>query len=546
MRSAQRIFLIAAVLANVSSRLPGAEIQQSGFLGKPVERWTEELNPSQPAPVRRSAAFALGKLGGQAFPAIPRLAKALQDQDATVRDAAAYALGEIALALGDNATSQWEHTGRTLTAGLANDADPYVRRSCAFALGSQGKNAVPAQEALRKALKDREPIVRQQAARALGRMGDVDTASVNSLCVALADGDSWVRRDAALALSEIGQPAARPAIQPLLSRFKVDKDVNARRAALDALVNLVGPDDKGLVKDLLQALRGSDEEAKHAAALALGNIGGPEAAAAVGPLCDILREDDPILNGLAAAALGNLGADAAPAVPQLSRLLADSDPATRRNACLALGRIGQRSTPAVPDLVRLMNKEEPDEVRRYATEAIYLIGSSADKAIPALKRVLKEDTSAKVRVKAVVALGNFEVRRPDLRGALEEPLAETSPDMTLVRYNAALVLSSQLGQDVSAKTIDVLQEALFDKNLQIYGGSSAKVKGTGGEARTGNSQVTESDEGDGRELIAKALTQIGRRANRPEIIDGLEDAAQSKSERMRDAAKEALKAVKGK
>jgi hypothetical protein len=185
-------------------------------------------------------------------------------------------------------------------------------------------------------------------------------------------------------------------------------------------------------------------------------------------------------------------------------------------------------------------------VRRYATESIYLIGSGANKAIPALKRVLKEDANTKVRVKAVVALGNFELRLPDLRAALEEPLAETSPDTTLVRYNAALVLSSQLGQDVSAKTIDVLQAALFDKNLQIYGGSSAKVKGTGGESRAGNSQVTESDEGDGRELIAKALSQIGRRANRPEIIDGLEDAAQSKSERMRDAAKEALKAVKGK
>jgi HEAT repeat protein len=546
MRCMQRAIFTVAVVVSASIPLPAAEIQQAGFLGKPLESWTQELNASQPAPVRRSAAFALGKLGGQAFPTIPRLVKAIEDQDPTVRDAAAYALGEIALALGENATSQWDRTGRTLTTALANDPDAFVRRSCAFALGSQGKNAAPAQEALRRALKDREPIVRQQAARALGRLGDADAASVGGLCAALNDGDAWVRRDAALALSQVGQPTARPALQPLLARFKLDKDVNARRAALDALANLVGPDDKGLVKDLLQALRGGDEDTRRSAAMALGNIGGPEAAAAVGPLCDILREDDPVSNGLAAAALGNLGADAAPAIPELARLLRDSDASTRRNASLALGRIGRRSEPAVPELVRLLNKDEPDEVRRYAAEAIYLIGSGANKAIPDLKRVLKEDTNAKVRVKAVMALGNFEVRQQDIRTALEEPLNESGPDMTLVRYNAALVLTSKLGQDVSAKTIDVLQEALFDKNLQIYGGSSAKVKGTGGEARSGNSQVTESDEGDGRELIANALSQIGRRANRPEIIEGLEDAAQSRSERMRDAAKEALMALKGK
>src|SRR5439155_12580605 len=98
----------------------------------------------------------------------------------------------------------------------------------------------------------------------------------------------WVRRDAALALKQIGQPAARPAIRPLINRFKVEKDVAARRTALDALVNLVGTEDKSLVKDLLEVLRGKDEEAKRSAALALGNIGGSEAAAAVGPLREML------------------------------------------------------------------------------------------------------------------------------------------------------------------------------------------------------------------------------------------------------------------
>jgi HEAT repeat protein len=536
----------ALSLAVLASRSPAD--QHEGFLGKPEPQWSEELKPSHPTPVRRSAAFALGKLGGQALDSLPRLVKALEDADPTVRDASAYALGEICAALAENpnAVGQWEKTGAALTAALARDPDERVRRSAAFALGSQGRNAAPAQDSLRKALKDKDAIVRQQAARALGRMGDVDAAAVTGLCSALSDHDALVRRDAALALKQIGQPAARPAIRPLVERFKADKDVNARRAALDALVNLVGPDDKNLVKDLVAALNSDDVETKRSAALALGNIGGPEAARSVGPLCEILRDDDPYLKNLAAAALANLGPDAASAVSDLARLLSESDPVARRNACLALGRIGPRSEPAVPELVRLLKRDEPDDVRRYAAEALALIGAGAVKAVPELKRVLKDDPNVKVRVKCVVALGNHDLGQQNIRQALEDTLTETSSDSVTVRYNAALALSDHLRGEVSEKTIDVLQEALFDKGLQIYGGSSAKVKGTGGEARTGDAQVTETDEGDGRELIALALAEIGRRANRPEIITGLEDAAQSKSERTRDAAKQALKAVKGK
>jgi HEAT repeat protein len=545
MRPIPFVIMAAALAFDFVAPATGAA-QQEGFLGKSEPQWSEELQPSQSAPQRRSAAFALGKLGAKAFYSIPRLVKSLEDTDPTVRDAAAYALGEICAALAENSNhaSAWDHTGYSLVSLLAKDSDARVRRSAAFALGSQGRDASPAQGALRKALQDKAPMVRQQAARALGRIGDVESGTVEGLCTALSDDDALVRRDAALALNQIGQPAARPAVRPLLDRIKVDKDANARRAALDALVTLVCPDDKKLAKELVPALRSDDAETKRAAALALGNIGGPEAARAVGPLCDILRDDDPALKKLAAAALANLGPDAARAVPDLGRALSDADPQTRRNACLALGRIGPASEPAVADLAGLLKSDEPDDVRRYAAEALFYIGPGAAKAVPALKRALKEDPNTKVRVKCVVALGQHDL--PNIREALEDTLMESNPDTVLVRYNAAIVLSAHLQGEVSAKTIDVLQQALFDKDLQIYAGSSAKVKGAGREARTGDSQVTEADEGDGRELIALALAEIGRRANRPEIITGLEDAAQSKSAKTRDAAKQALKALEGK
>ena len=107
MCSAQRVFLVAALLAVGAGRLPAVEIQQAGFLGKPVERWKDDLHQSEPA-LRRSAAFALGKLGGQAFPTISQLAKAIdEDEDPTVRDAATLKLQPLS----ENATSQGS-TGR--------------------------------------------------------------------------------------------------------------------------------------------------------------------------------------------------------------------------------------------------------------------------------------------------------------------------------------------------------------------------------------------------------------------------------------------------
>ena len=522
--------------------------EQSGFLGKPANHWTDDLKPAQPVPVRRSAAFALGKMGGQAFDRLPRLVEALNDPDASVRDAAAYAIGEICASLGPDAASQWDLTGPALLNALAKDTDGHVRRSAAFALGSQGRNAASAEKALRTALRDPDPIVRQQAARALGRLVEVEPEAVQALCGSLADADALVRRDAAQALGQLGQPAALPAIRPLLARFMEEKDANARRAALDALVSLVGPDeraDKALVRELLKALRTDDDDVRRAAALGLGNIGGPDAAQAVGPLCELLRQDDPLFQSQAAAALANIGPQAALAVPALTDALSASDAATRRNAAFALSAIGPRALPAVAKLVALLDSKQPDDVRRYAAEAIHKIGPEAMEAIPALKRALKEDKSKEVRVKAVMALGNHEFTARGVREALEETLPETRDDMAVVRYNAAVVLTDHLKENVSVKTIDVLQAALFDRDLSVYAGSSARVKGTGGEAATGDSRVSEANNGDGREVIALALAEIGRRANRPKIIEGLEDTARSPNEGAREAAKKALKAVKG-
>jgi hypothetical protein len=119
------------LVLSVASATTPLVAQQSSFLGKPAARWVEELNSRDPR-VRRGAAFALGKAGGEALSAVPRLVRVLKDSAAPVREAAAYALGEIG-------SSSWKETFPALIPLATGDPDPMVRRSVAFALGRLGR-----------------------------------------------------------------------------------------------------------------------------------------------------------------------------------------------------------------------------------------------------------------------------------------------------------------------------------------------------------------------------------------------------------------------
>src|SRR5262249_1094965 len=178
----------------------------------------DELRDGKPQ-VRRSAAFALGKLGDDAYLALPALKRALAaDKDAGVREMAAVALGDIVTELRAGPQA-WDDLGGTLERALGEDDDPRVRRAAAYALGAFGPRASPACSALQKALRHDEPAVRQNAAWALGRIGlDVAEPAVADLCELLKDKDVLVRRDAAAALGAIGRPLAKDAVRPLLER----------------------------------------------------------------------------------------------------------------------------------------------------------------------------------------------------------------------------------------------------------------------------------------------------------------------------------------
>ena len=70
--------------------------------------------------------------------------------------------------------------------------------------------------------------------------------------------------------------------------------------------------------------------------------------------------------------------------------------------------------------------------------------------------------------------------------------------------------------------------------------AEAKVKSAGAEARGPDAGVTQIHNGDPRWMAARALGRIGKKANRPQIIRSLKEAAEAPDARVRESAKEAL------
>jgi HEAT repeat protein len=544
--------------------------QDQSFLGRPAASWADQL-ADRDAGQRRSAAFALGKIGPAAGLEAARLINALHDSDPAVREAAAFALGEIGPT--DAANRPLPGAGRaaqTLLELLEKDQDARVRRSAAYALGRYGFWARSAAGSLQKALADREAPVRQNAAWALGQIGpEAGPEAIGSLGRVLGDGDALVRRDAALALGKMGQEArkggsdverwneARKALPELMNHWKHDPEPAVKKVAMEALVNLVGPEDQKLAGDLRKALHDNDPDTARNAALGLGNIGGPDAIDAVPVLARALKDDDVMVRRQAATALANIGPHAGEAVAELTAALqGDRDLEVRGRAALALGRIGSTARAAIPELVRALEpidteqaRQDPakaEEVRKYAAEALGYIDPQAPEVVKGLLRLLNEKGAYRARHRAIWALERLrEFEQPGVVEAMAKTLFDDSEQARPLRYEAAKVLALRLGERVPDKTLEVLLEALRDKNLKIYKGTGASVSGSGAEAKTGQTSVKETGEGDWRRVVAEAVARVGKRAAKPDLLAALEKVAEeSVDEDARKAARDALRELR--
>ena len=349
------------------------------FLNRSVNDWMNDLGPKNPPEVRRSAAFALGKIGAEAAPTrvLDALTKSLSDDnDATVRNCAAFGVADVMTALHGQGLTYWARTGPILQQAL-KDKNPSVRRSAACALGSFGPAAAPARDDLVAALSDEKAIVRQNAAWALGKLGqEAGPDGVVQLRGLLTDADPLVRRDALHALGEVGNPTAHPAISAMLKAAGAEKDAVVRKAAVEALSMLVGPNDKDgkQARLLAQAdasalyplLTDKDQETRFNAAIVLGCIGGPAGAPALPVLREALRDEDPHFQELAAAAIGGLGKDGGPAVEDLGKALTEAkELQVRINAAISLSHIGPPSAKALPQILQAIQYNDAADGAQY-------------------------------------------------------------------------------------------------------------------------------------------------------------------------------------
>ncbi len=515
------------IVCGITFLATSAPVHAQKFLKKDVAGWVKDLGNDSNEGQRRSAAFALGKMGSFAADAVPALKRTLdKDSSPKVRDAAAFALGEIARESIKAATDP--QLVPLLSKALEDKAWP-VRRSAAFALGCLDRDAAPAQEALETALHDQAPEVRQNAAWALGRVGP---AAVPKLRAALRDVDPFVKRDAAQSLGLFEPVPVRAALGDLLTLCH-DDNSEVRRAAVGVLIRIVGPEDaKIAAKHLQEVLKDGDEEIRTNAALALANIGGKESAQAVGVLVNAMHRGDIELRRQAAAAIRNIGPEAHRAVPDLIKTLHEKDKELRTNAALALGGIGEAAAKAVAPLVAMLadTKLEP-EPRKAAAVALSGIGA-VPPAIDALPRLMQIISNAaddgEVRWRTVWAIRphNISLRKmegvyPALSKVLKEPKTDNN---RMLRYDCAYMLCALLGSEAPADALEVLGEFLKDTKVQIYMSTQVNLQATGAEIGPGTAKRIEIGKGDGRTMALQALGWVGaaRIRQRPDIIQQLQ------------------------
>ncbi len=375
----------------------------------------------------------LGLAGQPAM--IPRLIKALREEEATVRVAVVRVLLSLAEHLAD---------------AEREDSGGQARRQLARAALDR--------------LRDPDSRVRWCSTEILGVL-HLDAKAVVPILIAMARTEKGrvPAEDAAIrSFEEAGQPyvlgPSKKAGDPL------------RIAAIQALGGF-GPEAAEAVPELIRSLRDPDRRVRWFAAEALCLIG-PEAKAAVPALIEAFRSPDVALGDtgkdgeeiadapirlMAAMALGKIGPDAGAAIPELIAALAGPDSRVRSEAAQALGQIGPAARDALPHLIRFAARETESEGVEYAKQSVKALGADAR---PGLARALVDADSA-VRLAAIEVLGEVEVPAAVPIPEVVRCVGDSDPE---VRKATILILPSLRDDPATAAAIPRLVIALGDED----------------------------------------------------------------------------------
>ena len=222
-------------------------------------------------------------------------------------------------ALAEAAESGWEEV---LDAIALSEQLRHPEAAVRFRAALDSRARAPVEDLVEVLRTDPEPGVREAATWAISQRGTGVSATLGD---ALSGGDERARHSLAHVLGKLRDPAAVPALAPLL------RD-EAEQVAAKAAFSLGQVGGAGAAEALIAALGDRRPAVRDEVAAALARLDGSSPL-----LIEALRDPAPEVRALAAEALG-LAREPAGAGP-LADLLRDGDPEVRFAALLALGQL---------------------------------------------------------------------------------------------------------------------------------------------------------------------------------------------------------------
>jgi len=383
-------FLVKALKNEKTAYWACLVVSEIGPDAKAAVTGLTELARSGQPDVQREAIIALAEIGAASAPAVPTLAKALDDK--VVGIAATYALGRIGR-IPDEVETKIEKNAKSSDAILSTVSMWALAR-----LHPDNKALLRrAVELLAEGLKSQNARHRAAAARALIDLDPDPEISRPIIKKAMDGAEPEVLKTMMDAMAGLGEKV----LPRLIEGLKIE-EVRARAAAIIARI---GPKAKAAVPALIDALGDENPETRNEVLFALAAIG-QDAKACVPVVIKSLADPDMNVRYAACYTLAQIGPAAMAAKPALRKNLGCPDQFLSVASAAALAGIhpqcAETAAKSVPVLAKALGAADA-MIRLNAAESLQCLGPLAKEAVPALKKAL-EDNDAKVRDAAATAL----------------------------------------------------------------------------------------------------------------------------------------------
>ena len=383
-----------------------------GMIGEPaVESLTRGMS-SEVELVRVAATRALGGVRPLNKGLLQKLAIAIEDKSAKVREVAVKSLVI--------ASKDAEFIKASILKST-HDTEPCVRAVALQSLRIFKFTDAEIKEAFERCLKDPSPEVRSSALTVLSEIPKTLSANLDQLVVLVADTDSRTRAKAAQTLGKLDKKQLPESVVKACVVALSDGDFAVRIAATESVKSLSISDSA-----VLNALAGNLVDDLALLRVTLETLSGfGEKAASMIPAVSLLATHEKAEVRVAAInALAAIEKDSQQLTGRLINALDDKEWEVRRVVGVALGKLGPEAKNAVPKLFRLLSS---DEDRDFASSALKEINTAPVEAIPLLMEKLDSE-ERRTAFYAVSLLGKIGPPAAEAIPKLEAMLAKPSSD----------------------------------------------------------------------------------------------------------------------